>query len=69
MDGQFTRAGAWNQIAGTEQVEKFLTRKPLSAANQFVLHHGDVCRGTSEGGEAQPQEERGEFSYRDALRR
>jgi len=52
VDGQFTGAGPWNQIAGPEQVEKLLTREPLPTANEFVLHHSDVRCRASEGSAA-----------------
>jgi hypothetical protein len=54
-DRQF--AGGWsrNKIAGAEQIEKFFAREPSVLLDEFMLHHGNVCRRTAKSRGAQLQ--------------
>jgi hypothetical protein len=69
VDGQLAGAGAGDQIACAEQVEEFLAREPAAAAHEFVFHDGDVRGGSTEGGDAEPQKEGGEFAERTIAQR
>src|SRR5277367_3661268 len=62
VNGQFAGTGAGNEIAGAEQIEKFLAGEPLATANQLVFHDGDVRRRAAEGGGSEPQKKQREFT-------
>lgn len=56
------RVGTGDEIRRAEQIKEFLVTEPLAAFHGLVMHKRDVGRRTAEGGNAQPQEQRGNFS-------
>jgi hypothetical protein len=67
IDGHLRRAWARDQAGRAEEVEELLARQPLPPPDGFVLHHRDVRGRSAECGEAEPQEQRGDFSQPRAL--
>jgi hypothetical protein len=55
------RVWAGNQIGCAEQIEEFLARQPLAAADDLVLHHRDVRCRTAKCGGAEFKKQYGNF--------
>ena len=66
MNSHLAGTGSRDEIACTEQVKEFFTRKPLSPADELVFHYCDVCCRPSEGCRAQPEEEQGKLIERNS---
>jgi len=64
MNSHFAGTRPRNEIACADQIEEFLARKPLSPADEFVFHYGDVCRWSPESGRAQPEKKQSELIER-----
>lgn len=58
VDGHFGGVRAGDEVGGAEEIEEFGFGEPLAAADDFILHHGNVGGGSTKGGEAKLEEKR-----------
>ncbi len=54
------RAG--DEIRDAKQVKELLVRQPLARLDRLIVHHADVGRRATKGGEVQPQEQSCQFN-------
>ena len=64
VDGHLGRVGAGDQVGRPEQVEELGLREPAPAADDLMLHQGDVRRRAAEGGRPQAEEQPGQLAQR-----
>ena len=55
------RGGSRNQVGGSQPVQELVARDPAPPRDHFVFHHGDVRGGAAKRGQAQTQEQPGDF--------
>jgi hypothetical protein len=56
MNGHLRRAWSRNEVGRAQHVEKIRPRHPGAPADEFFLHHSDMCCRAAEGDRAEPQE-------------
>jgi len=61
VNGEFGRTGAGEKIDGAEQVEEALAGQPVEAADEALLHHGDVRRRSAESDKTEAKKFPGEL--------
>lgn len=64
VDRHLGRTRTRYEIRGSEHVKEFFTRDPSAAADEFLLHHGDMSGRPPKGGQPQAQKWRGQITNR-----
>ena len=62
VDGHLGGVGAGDEVGRAEEVEEVLLADPATPLHDLVLHHGDVRGRAAEGGDPEPEEERGHLA-------
>ncbi len=62
VDGRPGAVGSGDEVGGPDQVDEPPVGDPAATAYDLVVRHGDVCRGSAEGGRAEAQEQAGQLT-------
>src|SRR5579863_5187934 len=62
LDSHLSGVGAGNKIHYAKKIQKLFAGEPLTAANNLVIHHGNVRSRAAECGHAQPRIQERQFA-------